>query len=231
MAAFSGGDVMSGRIFVGIVGGIVVALLICAGAVALLVHWFQDAGTRTQQVQDAKWERYRALEAIGGRIGKSGIGTDEFDYSVTFGYRSQFNEQDLSLLQDFPAIQVVILRENDVKGPGLVHLQPLSNLRHLSLGQSTTDGCLQYVGGLTQLRLLTIYSNTITDVGFDHLKKLTNLERFYLASSSITDKGLDYLAELPNLQFFHIVNSRYITPKGVQRLKEKRPDLHIFTNF
>jgi hypothetical protein len=79
-----------------------------------------------------------------------------------------------------------------VKGPGLVHLKGLSELRDLNLYDTGVDDAdLKHVAQLKQITTLTLPKNT-TDAGLEHLKGMTQLEEV-LVPEGVTKAGVEKL--------------------------------------
>lgn len=96
--------------------------------------------------------------------------------------------------------KLVIARETAVTGAGLVHLKPLTSLRHLKLPYiQSIDSGLQHVGTLTNLRHLDLYNTGVTDIGLRHVQGLSKLEFLCLSSGFVggcTTKGVQTLQNI-----------------------------------
>src|SRR5205085_2447778 len=83
---------------------------------------------------------------------------------------------------------------------GLAHLTRLQDLRFLNIQRTNiNDAGLEFAGRITQLKMLLLDDNPITDEGLRHLQRLENLISISLQrNKGITDAGLQYLSGLKN---------------------------------
>ena len=86
-------------------------------------------------------------------------------------------------------IQSLDLRGTGVTNEGLRHLEGLSHVQHLTLGN--------YIHWSFASRTAPV--GPITDAGLVHLKGLIQLKQLDLSGLPITDSGLDALKDLPQL--------------------------------
>ena len=63
----------------------------------------------------------------------------------------------------------------------------------VSCGDLTTDGDLEHLKGLGQLRELWLDNTKITDAGLKHLEGLAQLDTLAIDNTKISDAGLEYL--------------------------------------
>ena len=91
-----------------------------------------------------------------------------------------------------------------------------------------TDEAMKYVGGLSQLRSLSVSGENITDLDLRQLDGLTTLRRLRLKDTAITDKGLESLHGLTDLQDLDLSETQ-ITDQGLEHLKllTKLRGLHL----
>lgn len=121
------------------------------------------------------------------------------------------------------------LRDQETSYEGLRALKGLTHLTHLELPERVDDSGIQWVGelkklellrtrghsnrlkltntgvaslsGLSQLRILDLNSNYITDDVVEHLKKLRNLKRLWLTEGRVTDSALVQLQkDIPGVE-------------------------------
>lgn len=105
-----------------------------------------------------------------------------------------------------------------VADPGFEHLKELTDLRKLSLCNTTATGTdLEHFAGLTNLRELDLRDTDVTDAGLEHLKGLSNLAWLNLDRTKITDTGLEHLKGLANLAFLSLQETE-ITDAGLEHL-------------
>ena len=81
--------------------------------------------------------------------------------------------------------------------------------------------------GLTQLRVLGLADNRITDEGLAHLEELTKLEQLDLEDNpEITDEGLEHLDGLIRLKVVDFLGTN-VTKVGVSKLQKALPNTQI----
>ncbi|HJT78241.1 MAG TPA: hypothetical protein VJ739_13640 [Gemmataceae bacterium] len=98
----------------------------------------------------------------------------------------------------------------------------------LNLGWRHLPGpVLAEIDKLTELEHIDLAYTTVTDDGLVQLKDLQKLRSMGLTGTPVTDKGLDHLEKMPNLQWVWLPRER-VTEAAVERLKEARPDMHIY---
>jgi len=108
-----------------------------------------------------------------------------------------------------------------------VHLQGLSQLQELSLGNANiTDAGMIYLRGLSQLQTLRLDDTKVTDAGLVHLRGLSQLQTLNLYNTSVTDAGLVYLRGLSQLRIL-VLNSTRVTDQGVKKLQQALPNCKI----
>jgi Leucine-rich repeat (LRR) protein len=123
----------------------------------------------------------------------------------------------------------------DLRDEDLACLKRLTNLRQLQAGSGArfSDAGMAHLAGLTNLEMLNIGGDRVTDHGLSYLvgmKKLSGL----MIRGNITDRGLRYLEELPMLSYLQILPANAattisITAAGWRRLQEKLPNLRVST--
>lgn len=106
-------------------------------------------------------------------------------------------------------LKLLDLSGTRIRGPGLAHLEKLTNLEHLSLWQNPiTDDALGHLGKLSSLRGLGLGGTKISDKGLSELVGLSKLESLNLEDTRIGDKGLEYVSKLANLRTLDLHKTR-----------------------
>jgi len=100
------------------------------------------------------------------------------------------------------------LRNTPITDKGLRHLQGLSQIESLTLGNDDTRF----------FPSLTVAISPITDAGLVHLQGLTQLMDLHLSGLPISDSGLDALKDLPRLGGLYL-NRTKVKGQGLGRLK------------
>ncbi len=103
----------------------------------------------------------------------------------------------------------------------LDHLAPLEDLKILNLsGSRITDDGLAKLAPLKRLKFLYLFKTDITDAGLDHLKELPRLEVLCLDQTLMTDAGLKALEALPRLEKLHVHSRAPLTDAAVESLSK-----------
>jgi hypothetical protein len=147
------------------------------------------------------------------------------------------HDPDLVTLSQLFHLESLKLKECDVSEEGLSALSglrelkdlDLSRLNHLRYGGGPTglkDSGLIPVQGLTQLQILSLSGNRITDKGLDLIAHLPNLETLDIDATDVSDAGLVTLQTMKNLKAVRLGGTG-VTPEGVKRLQEAIPGIDI----
>ncbi len=124
------------------------------------------------------------------------------------------------------------LRWLDISGndPTTSQLQALSacgQLRQLFLTRSKMSaGTLSELQALTQLQNLDLSHSILEPAAFSELALLTNLQELGLAGTNADDSIIEILIQLKDLKAIDL-SATAVTPAGLDRLKQARPDLNI----
>jgi hypothetical protein len=86
---------------------------------------------------------------------------------------------------------------------------------------------LAEIGKLTELQAIDLAHTTVTDDGLARLKDLHSLRSLGLSGTLVTDGGLAHLEKLESLQWVWL-SKKTITEAAVERLRNARPDLHVY---
>ena len=146
---------------------------------------------------------------------------------VLFG--SNITDQTLTVLKDFPSLQLLGLRSDSLTDEGLSVLAGFPRLTKLALDHchELSDEALVQLAAMEHLEMLTIHGADITDLGLESLGRFPRLERLLIAACDhrmrdglrITDAGLVHLKNLPKLRAFSIQFCPGVTDAGVDILK------------
>lgn len=122
------------------------------------------------------------------------------------------------------------IRGGAIGDEGLKSLSTMPNLRGFNLPQGRfTNAGIAQLKSLPKLQMLRIGSPHVTDEGIAHFKNFPSLARVHLIDIPITDRGLADLQSLPKLESLYLDGAN-ISDAAVDRLFEKRPDLHVHFN-
>jgi Leucine-rich repeat (LRR) protein len=114
---------------------------------------------------------------------------------------TDFNEDDLRLISEFPSIEVLSLPEL-ARDEGMPHIARLRNLKKLYLSSPLlTDRGIEYLAGLHNLEKLILMNARLTDDGLKHLANLTRLKELILDNTQVTADGVGWLRKrLPDVE-------------------------------
>lgn len=103
---------------------------------------------------------------------------------------------------------------------------PLEDLALLD-NQATPTG-LAHAAKITTLRRLDVaHAPTVADDSLRLVSRMPALEEFRLGSARVTDDGLLELVAAKSLKKLSLSGLKLVTPAGVERLRQARPDLHV----
>lgn len=169
--------------------------------------------------------------------------------------------RDAMCLQNFNAIESIRLSNSVFPIPGVVfqHLAQLSTLRDFDFeyfdvvhpfdtwrcitcspfitrvvfdAYDVTDEILLGVGKMTQLSILYLLGNPVTDLGIDHLKDLVAMEAIELnACGFITSKSMLTISRWPNLRWLSLPGFADISAESIESLLQHVPKLEHFEIF
>jgi Leucine-rich repeat (LRR) protein len=112
----------------------------------------------------------------------------------------ELTDEQLEPLRDLPALRLIVVARTRLGDAACRRLARLSGLRHLFLGENTTDAGLAALRPLEQLVELNLDRARITNRGAEALAHFPKLERLDLSSTRVTDGGLAVLARLSRLK-------------------------------
>jgi hypothetical protein len=90
-------------------------------------------------------------------------------------------------------------------------------------GQSITDAHLVNLQPLSQLRVLSLRNTKVTDAGLVHLQCLSQLQYLWIRNADITDAGLVHLYGLDQLDVLLLTGTK-VTDRGLWKLQQALPN-------
>lgn len=129
------------------------------------------------------------------------IGDDYFQTVVCVDLsKTSISDDGLLILENLPALRVLILDDTKITRMGLSHFEGLRNLELLSLENTLIDDSgLAYLENLAALRWLGLGGNNITDGSVKYFKNFTKLKTLKLTDAQVTEKGVASIKmDLPN---------------------------------
>ena len=132
------------------------------------------------------------------------------------------------LAKDFwTSVVEVDLSGLSVTDGGLEHLKGLTELRTLDIGLVHVTGTgLENLRGMGRLHELNLSFTPLTDAGLENVKALTQLKTLDVRNTYVTDAGLDYLKGLTQLQTLQLKGTK-VTDEGVKSLQQALPNCEI----
>lgn len=158
-------------------------------------------------------------------------------------------DDDLAHLAGMNRLRLLRLSYSAIRGPGLAHLEDLTNLetlamsrmpnlvtaapvarirslRRLSVVFPPNDTLLADLGGSTHLRSLTLTGGNIDDTHMPQIARIASLQELTIYESKVSDAGLLHLRSLKDLKVLRIGSDR-LTDAGVKALRDQLPDAKI----
>ncbi len=179
-----------------------------------------DDNSVTEAVKNIK--DLRILSALNTNIGDAGLEhlTDCRELRrISFGGPCRVTDKGLLHLQRLTKLEELGLGDAAITDDGLIALKPLVSLKTLHLGSDFIKGeGLLHLAELPNLVELSLHGTGITNDSLKALKQLKKLERVYLHGTRVTDEGLKCLAACPNIKELFLGNTS-ITDVGLGELK------------
>jgi hypothetical protein len=94
-------------------------------------------------------------------------------------------------------------------------------------GKRVSDDALDELGGLTELRSLSLFAADISDEGLEKLQAVVSLDSLGLCGTPITDNGLTALHKMKNLRHLWLSKASFTTV-ALDELREAVPGLIIY---
>jgi hypothetical protein len=95
-------------------------------------------------------------------------------------------------------------------------------------GKEISDEDLRSISELTELKRLSLYGSTFDQAGLKDLASAGRLEALGIGDTAITDQALVWIAEIPSLRWLWIFECDKLTPDGVVKFRQVRPDVEVY---
>jgi hypothetical protein len=95
-------------------------------------------------------------------------------------------------------------------------------------GKEISDEDLRSISELTELKRLSLYGSTFDQAGLKGLASAGRLEALGIGKTAITDQTLIWMAEIPSLRWLWIFECDKLTPDGVAKFRQLRPDVEVY---
>lgn len=158
-------------------------------------------------------EAVAVVEAVTDQIRRGGqgeiIGLDFRDTEVT--------DETLVAVGKLSQLQQLDLRDGSISDAGLAHLTELKQLKALRLsGKSgdtnVTDDGMKFVAQLPNLKLLSLDSLWVSEIGLSELRGMANLQELYMAETTIADEAIEIMASMPKLKKLRLAKTQIGAP-------------------
>jgi hypothetical protein len=190
--------------------------------------------------QHGQYEKYLALERLGGRMHLRPRGDDEIKAlrmtkatltdeglaplagltglkSLNLDY-TQVTDAGMANLESLTSLEVLEMEGTQVRGPGLVHIRGMQSLQMLDLRRSKLDdAALVHLHGLAALKVLQLAHTRVTGSGLVHLADLPSLETLFLIQTPVGDAGLAGLAGMAHLREINLEGTE-VTDAGLPHI-------------
>jgi len=91
-----------------------------------------------------------------------------------------------------------------------------------------SDEDLRSICGLAELKRLSLYGSTFDQAGLKGLAGVGRLEALGIGKTALTDQALVWIAEIPSLRWLWIFECDKLTPDGVVKFRQVRPDVEVY---
>ncbi|HTU18620.1 MAG TPA: hypothetical protein VMG10_11215 [Gemmataceae bacterium] len=173
-------------------------------------------------------EAEAAIKKLGGYVEHQGFDDKKPIIEVHFD-SVKLTDDDFAMLSTLKTLKKLRLENNQgITATGLKHLRPLTDLEVLSITRNQlTDAGLAEIKHFKKLSGLFLSTNKITDKGLIHLRDLKELDHLALGGNDgITDAGLAHLKGLAKLKTLRLLGTR-VSDKGAAEFKKARPDVNV----
>ena len=164
-----------------------------------------------------------SLELLGARFTRNGQVVVSLNLSNT-----QITDADLVHLQTLSELKHIYLFNTPISDRGLVYLKHLKELEELSLARTAiTDNGLSQLAELTRLETLDLsLCRQIKGSGLKHFKSMSRLKELLLYQTQVGDASLDHLAQMTHLDYI-VLPDVTVSESGLAALQKSLPDCDI----
>ncbi|GAB6165039.1 hypothetical protein JCM19992_10390 [Thermostilla marina] len=136
--------------------------------------------------------------------------------SLTLSKCYSLNDTALEILEAWPELRQLTLRDIPISGSCLAKLANARNLAVLRLSQTMVgDEAMEAVGRLTSLEHLELAQTMVGDAGVEKLQGLEKLTYLDLSGTQLTRNGLTALCALKSLRYLHLNDLSDITDDSI----------------
>ena len=165
------------------------------------------------------------------------LGDDEIDHLLEMPSLvrlrlggGELTDEGLAALLGLPRLKFLDLRDTQIQGPGLVHLQGSSvETLHLSHTPITDEG-LAHLPHVPTLRQIKLNQTAVTDTGLAALGMAPGLKHVELDGTTVTDAGLaELLEQVPGIERIE-ARGTGVGGEGEEALKSEHPNCEFVTD-
>jgi hypothetical protein len=179
---------------------LVAGAMLCVGlAVVGAFALYKLSGLSISNRPDPEAERKAAaeLENLGAFVERDNT-SPEKRVIVIMANRADITGKTAVYLESFPKLRKLDLSGTKFNNVDLLHLQGLTELRELYLGNTRVGDDVEPLGKLVNLEVLDLSNTLVRDTGLHHLRGLTRLKRLSLSGSLAS--GIELQLFVPGLQ-------------------------------
>jgi serine/threonine-protein kinase len=161
------------------------------------------------------------LKQLGGRIEPDDYWQGDKPVTGVDLSASKAADADLVHLAAFPHLKTLNLYNVHVTDKGLAHLEHLTELTSLTLGNDPnfTDDWLRHLKGLNELQEFNLIATGVTGSGLAYLHDAQKLAKVNLGQNpKLEDGGLAHLTGRASLRMLYLHNCAKVTDKGMENL-------------
>ena len=138
--------------------------------------------------------------------------------------QSTVTDEGVRLLGHFAALTRVDLTALNINGAGIEGLEPLGNLRELTMAsvQMGSSTGWERLGRLSQVEMLNLSLTNITDADVSSLITMTGLKELNVSNTALTDAALNQFAKLENLEILRIQGNRMMNGAGLKAFVQSK---------
>jgi len=139
--------------------------------------------------------------------------------------RVQLTDKGMEHLRGLHHLSKLILSDVQVKNSGLGQLRGMTRLTSLTIRRGLLDD-LKALPRLTEVRVLNLATNLLTDDAISPITNLPGLQDLDLSQNFVTNSCLETLARLPRLTMVNIRDTR-ISHEAVKEFQKSHPQVMI----
>jgi hypothetical protein len=195
------------------------SLLVLVVVVAIPCSWLAVEMKKARKQREA----VEAIVKLGGGV-RYGWGRDAAGNWIERSPQAPAWRHDLLGVHFFADIIQVEFFAVRLTDGGLEPIRVLPQLRFLFVANTKiTDASMEVIGASPRLEGVDLDGTRVTDAGLKHLKGLTSLKWLGIRGNRVTDAGLEQLGGLTGLESLGLRGTQ-VTDEGVKKLQQELPN-------